>query len=155
MVAEQSPIRMTVYLAASWNEAAVLRDISAALIAKGYDFSLAPSAWLDAEASGAEGFPSDRDECLDVTVDIVKSIRTCDVLIAWNGQPSTRGGMHVELGIAIGLAKPIIVVGEPVNLFQKGAAVVIVPDATVDGLATAFDYAAQITLKLRRAEDAE
>lgn len=44
----------------------------------------------------------------------------CDALIAFTEPPRSefsRGGRHVELGIALGLKKPVIVVGHRENIF--------------------------------------
>ena len=97
-------IRVRVYLAASWHEASVLRDMRAAIssIPTAQLVDTEPTEWIDAEASGALNTPETRDECLDVVASIVKALRRSDAVIVWNGrtvQPwrharGTRHGHH-------------------------------------------------------------
>ncbi|MEM7016617.1 MAG: nucleoside 2-deoxyribosyltransferase [Pseudomonadota bacterium] len=57
--------------------------------------------------------------------DIVRA----DALIAFTESPAGgNGGRHVELGIAIGLGKTIIILGEPEHLFHHLEQVFVVPD---------------------------
>jgi hypothetical protein len=52
--------------------------------------------------------------------DDVEDVSRCDMLIAFTDAPrsgSSRGGRHVELGIAIGLHKQVVIVGPRENLF--------------------------------------
>ncbi len=54
-----------------------------------------------------------REDFLDVVM--------CDVLIAFTEAPrssSSRGGRHVEFGIALGLKKPVWIVGPRENIFH-------------------------------------
>jgi hypothetical protein len=47
-------------------------------------------------------------------------VRNAELLIAFTEPPRsgpTRGGRHVELGLAIGMAKPVIIVGHRENIF--------------------------------------
>jgi len=47
-------------------------------------------------------------------------VLACDVLVAFTEQPrsgNSRGGRHVELGIALGLGKPVVVIGPRENVF--------------------------------------
>jgi hypothetical protein len=50
-------------------------------------------------------------ECLD-------DIKRADVVAVFTDAPSTTGGYHVELGYALGLGKPIQVVGPVLNVFH-------------------------------------
>jgi hypothetical protein len=50
-------------------------------------------------------------ECLD-------DIKQADAVAVFTDAPSSTGGYHVELGYALGLGKPIQVVGPVLNLFQ-------------------------------------
>lgn len=50
----------------------------------------------------------------------LRDVVDCDYLIAFTEQPrsnSSRGGRHVELGIAIGLGKTVLIVGPRENIF--------------------------------------
>lgn len=52
--------------------------------------------------------------------DDFRDVAGCELLIAFTEQPrtsSSRGGRHVELGIALGLRKPVIIVGPRENIF--------------------------------------
>lgn len=57
-------------------------------------------------------------ECAQIDV---ADIKACDVLIAFSEEPrvnNSRGGRHVELGIALALGKRIIIVGPVENVFM-------------------------------------
>jgi nucleoside 2-deoxyribosyltransferase len=48
-------------------------------------------------------------------------IGACDVFIFWaepEDKPLPRGGRHFEMGVAVSLGKPVIVIGEPENIFH-------------------------------------
>lgn len=50
----------------------------------------------------------------------VKDVEDCDLLIAFTEPPrsnASRGGRHVELGLALGLKKRIFVIGHRENIF--------------------------------------
>ena len=49
------------------------------------------------------------------------------VLFTEPGRSGGGGGRHVEFGVALGLDKRVIVVGEPENLFHRLEAVEVVP----------------------------
>lgn len=49
-----------------------------------------------------------------------RDVMMCDMLIAFTEQPrsgNSRGGRHVELGIALGMMKPVWIVGPRENIF--------------------------------------
>lgn len=53
-------------------------------------------------------------------IEDMRDVKNCDLLIAFTEEPrssSSRGGRHVEMGIAIGLGKPILIVGPRENIF--------------------------------------
>jgi nucleoside 2-deoxyribosyltransferase len=53
--------------------------------------------------------------------DDLEDIREADALVAFSEEPrktNSRGGRHVEFGIAIGLGKPVFVVGYRENIFH-------------------------------------
>jgi len=45
-------------------------------------------------------------------------IKRADVVAVFTDAPSSTGGYHVEFGYALGLDKPIEVVGPPLNVFH-------------------------------------
>ena len=51
-------------------------------------------------------------ECLD-------DIRQADVIAIFTDAPSSTGGYHVELGYALGLGRPIVVIGPTPNIFYS------------------------------------
>lgn len=56
-------------------------------------------------------------------LDDFEDVSRCDLLVAFTEEPRgaaggrSRGGRHVELGIALGLGKPVLVVGPRENIF--------------------------------------
>ena len=125
MVAHRPP---TVYLAARSED----RDAAAALRLELADLVITCTArWLDvADLSGING--AEAEMCF---TDIVAA----DVFVLLSRQESFRdstGGHHVETGIAITLGKPIVLYGEPQNVFHGLSAVNVVSrSASVNELA--------------------
>jgi len=56
--------------------------------------------------------PRDGEECFHRVMRDVKQIRKSDLVIVFIGDNLTGGGRHTELGIAIGMGKNIILIGE-------------------------------------------
>lgn len=109
----------SVYLAASCSRKEDMRGVRIFLSEFGYEVT---SRWIDSEKPGmsAEDIRNDPDMAttgasLDM-MDIVMS----DIFVLFTDEPSTTGGRHVELGLAIATSKHIVVVGELENIFQSG-----------------------------------
>lgn len=76
----------------------------------------------EALVEGDDGSTSLRSEALrrQFAVDDRRDVLNCDLLIAFTEPPrsnASRGGRHVELGIAIGRMKRIMIVGPRENIF--------------------------------------
>jgi hypothetical protein len=99
-----------VYLAASWNRREEMRMYRRQL--ERYNIRVT-SRWLDTDH--LDSFDGDKGK-VGATVD-VQDIMRADTLILFSGN-STTGGLHVELGIAIGLGIATVVIGEVENIFQ-------------------------------------
>lgn len=108
---------MNVYLAAPWELQADVRALHEALLEAGFG-SIA--RWLDADSNTyTEEWANN---CLE-------DIRRCDVLLIWNPAIWARvgtGGRHVEVGFALALEKPVIILGARTNIFHHLPGVVLV-----------------------------
>lgn len=49
---------------------------------------------------------------------LTEMLRADWILVLAGGQPSTTGGTHAELGFAIGIKRPIILIGKPTSPFH-------------------------------------
>lgn len=125
---------LRVYLAARYSRRGELTRYRAELNALGYDVT---SRWLDGNHQIADdGMPigedgealvegyaeSERAAALrrQFAHEDLVDIQNSDVLVAFTEPPrssASRGGRHVELGYAIGLGRPVIVVGYRENVF--------------------------------------
>lgn len=82
------------------------------------------SRWLDVEDI-ATGTP-------DQAVMDLDDIRVADIFVVYKPREThgrTTGGHHVEFGYALALGKPIVLIGEPENVFHVHPAVQVVPAA--------------------------
>lgn len=102
---------MRVYLAARYSRRDEMEEIAAQLAGRGAGVT---SRWIRGEH---EGLPAEL-----CAADDVADIAVADAVIAFTepeGSPYSRGGRHVEAGIALGLRKPLLVVGPPENIFYS------------------------------------
>lgn len=101
---------MNLYLAARYGEQLEMRRWRDVLQAAGH---VVTARWIDGKHDGLP--PS---QCAQ---DDLEDIDAADVLIIWSPRHhfgNGRGGRHVEVGYAIGLGIPIILVGERENVFH-------------------------------------
>ena len=67
--------------------------------------------------------------------DDLEDVARADVVLVFTEPPNpggrNRGGRHVEFGIALGLSKDIVIVGEPENVFHNLTGWVPIPDPDV------------------------
>lgn len=95
------------------------------------------STWLDethdinAGTEGAATALTDSQVALHAATDI-DDVRRSDILVLFTAASvgcEGGGGRHVETGIAIALHKPVLIIGEPENVFHRlGNPVFTVPD---------------------------
>lgn len=113
----------SVYLSARFERRDELDGYRADLEAVGIEVT---SRWL---IDPTNPTPEVTDEAWgEVATKDVEDIRRADafVLFSEQGRPGG-GGRHVEFGVAVGLGKRVILVGEPENLFHRLDAVEAVP----------------------------
>jgi nucleoside 2-deoxyribosyltransferase len=116
---------MKVYLAARYSRMEEMRVHAERLKASGIEVT---SRWI-------LGLHDKAPPALCASDDI-EDIRSADAVVVFaddpghiTGRPS-RGGKHVEFGLALGLGKPIYLVGRPENVFQHLPQVVCVKDVS-------------------------
>lgn len=119
---------MRVYLASRYTRRLEMRDKAIELEAMGHAIT---SRWLDGEyqldgafAEAAKAY-EDRAEMHPAAVNFaladVADIRGSDLVLTFTERPRrlrTRGGRHVEFGLAYALGKPIVIVGYQENVFH-------------------------------------
>ena len=114
---------MKFYLAGGYSVRDELRGYRHFLVGLGHEVT---SRWLDTNWTetndkGSSAAPPEYREKYAL-IDL-EDVREADVLIAFAADPyrksgNNRGGRHVELGIAIGLGKLVVLVGQPENIFH-------------------------------------
>lgn len=126
---------MRVYLAAPYAARATIKGYADELTRVGY---VVTSSWLEETHEINAGTTGPATELDDAAVaqhahqdllDIDKSNLLVSVTANALGIEGGSGGRHVETGYAIAQQKPILVVGEPENVFHRlGRACMVVPD---------------------------
>src|SRR6266436_4671730 len=107
-----------IYLAASWAAKDHMRWIARQLISRGHKIT---SSWIYSnhttgiQARDVEDnlWPSS-----EGALENANNIMASDLVAVFTDIPSTTGGYHVEFGIALGLRKAVVVVGNRNNIFQ-------------------------------------
>lgn len=76
------------------------------------------ASWIDQKDFGNGPPYDDALRAYYATIDLTEA-RTCDqlILISENGK-SSKGGRHVETGVALALEKPVHLIGEKENIFH-------------------------------------
>lgn len=108
---------MKFYLAARYSRRLELVEHRAFIESKGGEVT---SRWLDGNHQIADGDEADAKAARRFAVEDVEDVLAADYLIAFTEEPratSSRGGRHVELGLALGADKRVIVVGPRENVF--------------------------------------
>lgn len=120
-----------VFLSARYSRRDELKGVRSGLHRLGFDVI---SRWLDTDWTETErdaiyssAAPPERRQ--EYAVLDVEDVRSCDIFVAFTEEPrsSSRGGRHVETGIAVGLHKPIVVVGPLENIFYHLPKITHVP----------------------------
>lgn len=136
---------MKVYLAAPYGARESIRQYAFELTEIGITVT---SSWLNeqheinAGTQGAAIALSDEQVSDHAQTDI-REVRDSDLLVLFTAKTAGvegGGGRHVETGIALALRKPVLVVGDPENVFHRTTGVFTFPDwhATVIDLARRF-----------------
>lgn len=115
---------MKVYLAAPYGARERVRERAASLAMMGHEIT---STWLDetheinAGTQGAATALPDEQVALHAAADLGDIDRSDLVFLFTAATVGVEGGggRHVETGYAIALGKPVIVIGEPENVFHR------------------------------------
>jgi len=116
-----------IYLAARYSRNAEMRELAAYIRARGDEVT---SRWIDGSHEvGDVATDGDRQRLAQEDWD---DLFRADAVICFSETPrsnNSRGGRHVEFGIALALRKPIYVVGPKENVFHYMPAVTHFPSA--------------------------
>jgi hypothetical protein len=86
------------------------------------------------------------DAARQFATDDLEDVAAADVVLVFTEPPNAggrnRGGRHVEYGIALALAKDIIVIGEPENVFHNLRGILFVPNDQLHTVGTRIQHAA-------------
>ena len=110
---------MKFYLAARYIRRRQMLEIASELQALGHSVV---STWIDGHHETRPGIDGDATVAEKAlwAIEDVHDIERCDCLLAFTEEPrsgNSRGGRHVELGIALGLGKQVIICGPRENVF--------------------------------------
>lgn len=120
---------MRFYLSARFKRQEEMREVRDALVDLGHKVT---SRWIDADyGNNSDLLRSRQDVREQAAVENTEDIADADVVLVFTGS-GRRGGANVEYGIAIGINKLCIIIGEPENTFHW------LP--SVDRYATIEDY---------------
>jgi nucleoside 2-deoxyribosyltransferase len=101
---------MKIYLAGAYTSRQRLAAIAQELRTNGTRIQV-DTVWLLDEYENANPF-----ECAAVDL---RDIKSADMLLLFTDTNGTRGGMYVELGIALAKGIPVIIVGPYTNVFTR------------------------------------
>jgi nucleoside 2-deoxyribosyltransferase len=108
---------MKFYLAASWKTRPRMRQHARELAEMGHEVT---STWIANEASEgmkAADIAAQPARALRGAYADMAQIRAADTVVVFSEIPSTTGGLHWEAGYATGLNKPVVLIGDPPNVF--------------------------------------
>jgi len=119
-----------VYLAARYSRAAELRTYRAELELKGY---VVTSRWIDGghELSKEGSTEAAEAERTRFAIEDRADLMSADIVVSFTEEPrktTTRGGRHVELGMALASGRRNIVVGYRENVFHCLPEIEFFPD---------------------------
>lgn len=97
---------MKIYIAGSWNERDWLQDVAIEII-KATGHTITSRWWTCAVGKNA----------LQCALMDIQDMDSADCIMVFMRGATHRGGRMVELGYAIGKGKPVILIGEPTNVF--------------------------------------
>lgn len=114
---------MKIYVAARFSAQQEMLGVRDVLTAFGHEIT---SSWIDSDTAetGVDGLTpdvmnADPDRCWPHAEADMADLLAADMVVVFtNYGPSTTGGRHVELGVALGAGKRIMLVGDRENIFQ-------------------------------------
>lgn len=113
-VRERAAVSRLVYIAAPFSARDRARELKDLLEAAGH---VTTSSWITSHLSDYDQLTPEQLK-VEAQHD-ARGVQRADAVVLINNEgPSTSGGMHVEIGLALGWAKPIILVGPKTCLFH-------------------------------------
>ncbi len=115
---ESPDSRTRIYLASRYSRREELCRHRDVLERQGFRIT---STWLDRSVSQQERLLQDHAGCAAIAADDVHDVVRADVVVSFTEEPrsrASRGGRHVELGLALGLGRPCLIVGPRENVFH-------------------------------------
>lgn len=125
---------MKLYLAAPYAARDTIRDKATQLEKIGFSIT---STWLKEQHEITPGTINAATDLTDEQTNLhvhtdIKDVSRSNLLVLFTndtaGAASTSGGRHVETGIAMAQGVPVIVVGEPENIFHRSRYCTVVPN---------------------------
>lgn len=114
---------MNVYLAARYGRRLQMLGIAQQLESRGHRVT---SRWIRGEHDSLDGDASPAQQAAWAEENI-EDINSADVLLTITEEPGTdgagRGGRHVELGVALGMDMPVLLVGPAEHVFHHARGV--------------------------------
>lgn len=106
-----------IYLAASYIEKARMKGVRDFLVEQGY---VVTSRWIDSPDTGLDSdmIAGQPEQAAARAQHDLSDLLISDIIVVFTQTPSTTGGYHVELGLAMGLQKRIAIVGPRMNIFH-------------------------------------
>lgn len=111
-----------IYLAASYSRREEIRAYAERLKAETGDKVVSRWLWEEPTLSDAELLkPENINRAREVAEGMLLDLNAADCLLVFCTPelPSTRGGMHVEMGVSLALGHMIYLIGTPPNLFYR------------------------------------
>lgn len=108
---------MKFYLAARYSRRRELVEYREFIESEGGEVT---SRWLHGNHQIADGDEANKSAAQTFAVEDVDDVLAADYVIAFTEQPratNSRGGRHVELGLALGAGKKVVIVGPRENVF--------------------------------------
>lgn len=103
------------YLAARYSRRDEMLGVRDVLVGFGHEVT---SEWIE---GGHQAAPDDENAMLNFACEDLRDLHRADTVLCFTETPrephTNRGGRHVEMGIALGLGKRVIVVGPLENAF--------------------------------------
>ena len=120
-----------VYIAARFNERdRLLREVARPLARAGYEIT---SSWLSypkgSSPLGAEELAVQPELGTEHAITCMSDVKRADTVVVFTAQPSSTGGLHTEVGMALAWGKPVYVVGPALNIFHTLPELTHYPDA--------------------------
>lgn len=131
VIAPKGIFIMLIYLASRYSRYKEMQQVRADLEQRGHQVT---SRWINGDHQISDSGLSDAErekERIRFACEDLRDLERSDTIISFTEPPrstNSRGGRHVELGIAIGLCKRTVVVGPRENVFHCLPSVMWFPD---------------------------